>query len=135
MRKPDLIIGDNYLRRWHLIPRNKWFNVYLHNIRKSDDDRAMHDHPYWNVSIILRGWYIEHVPGARHVCKAGSIIVRPATALHRLEVPLNGSAWSLFITGRRVRTWGFQCPQGWRPYFKFVDPNNPGQPGAGCGEP
>ena len=26
--------------------RNKIFNIYLHQIIRSDDDRALHDHPY-----------------------------------------------------------------------------------------
>ena len=134
MRDPDFLIGDDYLRRWWIIPRNRWFNVYLHNIRRSDDNRAPHDHPWWNVSIILRGWYIELMPQGERVRGVGSIVFRKPTSLHRLIVPLRGSAWSLFITGPHVRTWGFQCPQGWRPWFQFVDPNNPGKQGRGCGE-
>ena len=61
-REPDFIIGDNYLRRWWLIPRNRWLNVYLHEFRASDDDRALHDHPWASCSIILRGEYFEHLP-------------------------------------------------------------------------
>lgn len=134
MRPPDFIIGDNYLRRWHLIPRNNTFNIYLHHIRKSDDDRALHDHPYWNVSIILRGWYVEMMPGKQRVRGAGDIVFRRARDAHRLVVPYGGSAWSLFVTGPRRRIWGFHCPQGWRAWFDFVDPDDPGQPGRGCGE-
>src|SRR3546814_8204117 len=43
LRKPDITIGgeDNpYLRRWYIIPRNRWFNVYLHEFLRDDDDRA-----------------------------------------------------------------------------------------------
>lgn len=63
MRKPDLTIltrdGGPYLERWWLIPRNKYFNVYLHKISDSDDDLALHDHPWFNCSIILKGSYDE----------------------------------------------------------------------------
>ena len=45
-RAPDFVIGADYLRRWWVIPRNDSQNVYLHDIRKSDDDRALHDHPW-----------------------------------------------------------------------------------------
>ena len=65
-RAPDFVIGpagDPYMRRWWVIPRNKWFNIYLHNIMRSDDDRALHDHPWTNVSVLLRGSYLEHLPG------------------------------------------------------------------------
>ncbi len=45
-RVADFIIGDFYLLRWWVIPRNEMYNLYLHDIRKSDDDRALHDHPW-----------------------------------------------------------------------------------------
>ena len=61
-REPDFIIGtpDNpYIRRWWVIPRNRFFNIYLHNIIRDDDDRALHDHPWRWCSIHLRGAYYE----------------------------------------------------------------------------
>lgn len=64
-RNPDFTVkredGD-YLRRWYVIPRNRWFNIYLHNMVQDDDPRALHDHPWWNVSIVLKGGYYEVVP-------------------------------------------------------------------------
>jgi len=62
MRPPDFVIGPSempYLRRWWIIPRNRFFNIYLHQFLHSDDDRALHDHMYINLSILLRGRYIE----------------------------------------------------------------------------
>jgi len=59
-REPDRVIGDHYLERWYVVPRNPVLNIYLH------------------------------------------------------------------------RSWGFWCPQGWRHWRDFVDPNNPGQRGPGC---
>ena len=52
------------MRRWWVIPRNKWFNVYLHHFLRSDDDRALHDQPWWNLSILLDGEYTEHTIAA-----------------------------------------------------------------------
>lgn len=49
-----------YLTRWHIIPRNPWFNIYLHYFEHGDDDRALHDHPWRSASLILDGRYIEH---------------------------------------------------------------------------
>lgn len=45
VREPDFVIGDDYLRRWYVVPRNPFCNVYLHHILHSDDDRALHDQP------------------------------------------------------------------------------------------
>ena len=133
-RAPDFVIGDDYLRRWWVIPRNEGCNVYLHEIRKSDDDRALHDHPWENTSYLLIGGYIEHTPEGRFIRSAGDIVQRPANALHRLEVVPGTSCISLFITGPKVRDWGFACPQGWVPWHEFTDPTDSSKIGRGCGE-
>jgi len=141
-----------YLRRWWIIPKNRFFNIYLHQILESDDDRALHDHPSFNVSIVLKGGYWEVMPlykrmwpHSRDVTmkwrRAGSIIFRRSTTPHRLVLSkrngyLHGrrcqESWTLFITGPRVRQWGFWCPSGWRDYKTFSDPKNPGEIGRGC---
>jgi len=142
MRNPDFIVGppdSPYLLRWWLIPRNRWFNVYLHEFRRSDDDRALHDHPWASLSVILAGGYWENRPdGSRLWYGVGSVIYRSATYAHRIELrDHNGHpepCRTLFITGPKVREWGFHCPQGWKPWRKFVAIGNPGEIGPGCGE-
>lgn len=138
-RAPDFIIGgadDPYMLRWWIIPRNKFFNIYLHNFRRSDDDRALHDHPWLNMSVLLDGQYTEHTIDAggvnqRHVYAAGDIKLRGAKAAHRIELT-HGPCWSLFITGPVMREWGFHCPAGWRPWQQFVDGKDKGGIGRGC---
>lgn len=133
-REPDFIIGDNYMRRWWVIPRNAFCNVYLHDILHSDDDRAMHDHPWANTSFLLFGSYIEHTPDGVFTRVAGQVIERAAEALHRLEVIPGQRAVSLFMTGPAVRDWGFACPKGWVHWRDFVDSRDSGKIGRGCGE-
>jgi len=133
-RAPDFIIGEGYLRRWWVIPRNPWCNLYLHELLKSDDDRALHDHPWPNTSFLIFGCYLEHTPEGQFMRRAGDVIHRPAEALHRLEVIPGKRAISLFATGPKVREWGFQCGHGWVHWKDFADPNDPGRSGAGCGE-
>lgn len=138
-RAPDFVIGevgDIYLRRWWIIPRNRWFNVYLHNFRRSDDDRALHDHPWWNISIILRGSYVEEMPGsARKLRRAFRPVWRRSTAAHRVELIDGAPVWTLFVTGSKSREWGFHCPRGWIPWRQFVAVREGGNSvGAGCGE-
>lgn len=133
-RQHDFTIGDDQLRRWWVIPRNQGCNVYLHHILKSDDDRALHDHPWPSTSHILEGSYIEVTPEGRFMREAGYIGHPSAEAMHRLEVPEGGEAISLFITGPKVRDWGFDCPNGWVPWQIFCDPNDVGKRGRGCGE-
>lgn len=159
-RKPDELIGDPsdpYMRRWRVRNtggRHTW-GLYLHHIRLSDDDRALHDHRYASVSLILEGGYIEHTPGpgfktvhsydpprfeydnratVRHLFGAGSLIKRPhAAAPHRLELVNGEPAWTLFVIGTPVRDWGFYCGRGWVPWREFVSTHEHGNMrGKGC---
>ena len=139
MRPPDVLIGkqdDTYMQRWYVIPRNRFLNIYLHHFLRSDDDRALHDHPWWNASILIEGKYTEHTICAggvhRHVeYGTGALKLRNAKYAHRVELT-SGPCWSLFITGPNIREWGFHCPAGWRPWQQFVDSNNSGHIGRGC---
>lgn len=133
-RQPDFIIGQNYLRRWFVAPRNAFANVYLHEFRRSDDDRALHDHPWPNASLVLSGRYIEHTPEGQFLRVAGDFVERPAEALHRIELIAGEPCISLFTTGPKVRDWGFACPQGWVPWQEFTAPGDSSQTGRGCGE-
>jgi hypothetical protein len=155
-RQPDFVIGGAerpYLRRHWLLPRNRLFNIYVHEFLRSDDDRALHDHPWlFNASWLIAGEYIEHTiaAGGVHVRthrKAGAFKFRWGPAPHRLElisplkalgddiVPVGAPrpCWTVFITGPRVRTWGFHCPeQGWIDWKRFTAADDKGAVGEGC---
>lgn len=124
--------GGHYLYRWHLIPRNKWFNVYLHKTML-DDHRVLHDHPWDNISIVLKGGYWETTPIKKeiqhdvyyngHLIKwrhPGSIIRRKAEWSHRLSLFNGRPSWSLFITFRERRNWGFHTKYGWKPHTDLI---------------
>lgn len=135
-RDPDQVIGgheDPYLQRWHVIPRNCFFNIYLHLFLRSDDDRALHSHPWlFNFSWLLEGTYFEHLPGGKGVLReAGAKKFRWGPAFHRIEL-VDGACWTLFITGPRVRPWGFMCPQGFVHWRDFTSPHDSGVTGKGC---
>lgn len=134
-RAPDFVIGPKeapYLRRWWVIPRNRWFNIYLHEILQNDDDRALHDHPWINCSIPIRGGYREITPRGTFMRRTWRPVLRRATAAHRLEIIDGKPCWSLFITGPVIRQWGFHCPKGWRFWKDFVSDRDSGQVGRGC---
>jgi hypothetical protein len=137
-QKPDVTIGspdDPHLLRWYVIPRNRFFNIYLHLFLRSDNDRALHDHPWlFNLSILLEGEYDEIVTSGRARRHAGQWKLRIGPAPHRLELVDKQFCWTLFVTGPRYRTWGFYCPQGWIPWMEFTKADNPGEIGPGCGE-
>ncbi|WP_196801923.1 hypothetical protein [Thioalkalivibrio sp. ALE19] len=130
-RPPDFVIGDDYLLRWYVIPRNRLCNIYLHCVQKSDEDRALHDHPWASFSWILSGTYREHMPHGTRLMTPGRRAFRRSSAPHRLEA-VDAPVISLFLTGPKVREWGFHCPQGWRHWRRFTDSNNSGRVGRGC---
>lgn len=139
-RPPDFIIGtreDPHIRRWWIIPRNPLLNVYLHQVLRSDAD-TLHDHPWWNCSIILDGGYGEELPGNRFKWRnKGDVIVRGGKDAHRLIIISGWAEYAvtLFITGPRFREWGFHCPKGWVPWHQYVDKRDGvSAVGGGCGE-
>lgn len=136
-RLPDFVIGgdDNaYMRRWWIVPRNELQNVYLHQIIRDDDDRALHDHPWANTSVLLIGRYREITPTGEFVREAGSIVHRAAEDAHRLELIDGEPCVSLFFTGPKTRDWGFLCPNGWVHWRDFTGGANGEIIGRGCGE-
>ena len=116
--EPDLILvdeeGDDQLRRWHVVRDRYRLNIYLHQVLKADSARGLHDHPWASHSIILKGVLREVLESGERILYPGSITARSAEELHRLEV-VEGPVWTLFITGPKVRDWGFMMPDGtWR---------------------
>lgn len=145
-RAPDFVVTGPegvYLYRWWLIPRNRFLNVYLHLFMRSDEDRALHDHPWPWCSILLDGEYTEvsrPLPGSPllqrwETFRAGSIRFHRATFAHRLVLRPDRKCWTLFITGPRIRNWGFHCPKGWVRWEDFTDTSDGiSITGKGCGE-
>lgn len=128
-RPPDVIIGADrsppYMKRWWVIPRNRWFNIYLHEVGQDDEDRALHDHPWPNMSYVVSGGFVEHTIENGGINKRvkrlpGAVKFRLPSAAHRLEL-IGKQSVSIFITGPKVREWGFHCPNKWIKWKLFVD--------------
>ncbi len=104
---------DPYLDRLRLF-QCPWFGVLLHRIHRADRDRDPHDHPWSFWSIPLCGGYQERVwpdkrdpanwvtrersrfTGARRGRRCAHIITR-----------VDGTLWTLVVTGPRRGDWGF----------------------------
>ena len=91
--------------------------IRIHKILRSDDARAFHNHPWNFISIILKGRYTEVTPVyddsdffvGTNFCsyEQGDVLFRKSNTLHRLVLAKNKPVWTLFITGKKQRTWGF----------------------------
>ena len=130
LRAPDETIGKDYLRRWHLRRKRGGCNLYLHRYDGSDDDRALHDHPWKSISILLWGSLFEKTH--KGVTRVWPLLpkFRSAQYTHSLELR-SRYALTLFFTFPKEREWGFHCPSGWVHWTKFVDLTGQ-QIGAGC---
>lgn len=150
--EPHFRVGDQaapYMLRWYLIPRNGFMNLYMHKFLRDDEDRALHDHPWWFVSLMICGRYSETVErevefddkllDAKQVIERNtpSIAFRRATHRHRVVLPKDSSGkpipcWTIVLTGSKTREWGFWCPKGFVVWTDFVDRTSHGSTGKGC---
>ena len=111
--------GEPYLKRW--VFDFGLFAIRLHHWLCSDDERAPHDHPYWLVTCVLSGGYTDmafYNASSSHERPTdmeiiigehrgpGSIRKWPALHTHWVKVD-KGGCWSLCLTGRQSRVWGF----------------------------
>jgi hypothetical protein len=126
------------LDRWNLF-ECKWFSIKVHRLITSDDG-CHHDHPWPFITFLLSGGYVEHVrrrvkvdvpfedPGAHaieyytRVRSRFSILYRPADLAHKLEI--HQPVWTLVITFKKVRQWGFYTPKGWVAWFRYNGRNS-----------
>lgn len=132
LRKSDEIIGEQYMQRWHLRRKPGRHNLYLHRYEGSDDDRALHDHPWRSVGIVLWGNIHEITEGGERRLWPLMPKYRHAEYAHRLQLK-SKYALTLFFTFPKEREWGFLCPNGWVHWKDFTDESGQ-KKGAGCPE-
>lgn len=149
MRAPDLIIGTKerpQTYRWQLfkwqvaepsVGPAPWFTkndgclqLALHKWVRSDDDRALHDHSSWNVSLLLWGTYLEVFEG--RVMRRWPWIpyLRRAATPHRVLLTSPRPVWTLWLRGPPWRDWGFHCPRGWRHNSEYIAQRDYSAPGS-----
>jgi hypothetical protein len=98
-----------YVIRWMI--EFPFGSLRVHHWLKPDDDRAFHDHPWWFITLVVRGGYTDRQPVgdgviANDVLRAGSVRYRPALHRHTV-VPGPRGAWTVMVTGPKSRPWGF----------------------------
>jgi hypothetical protein len=132
-KRRDIIIGGElYLRRWFVTPRHWPIRVFLHCIRKPDDQGTLHDHPWDFTTLSLARGYSEiyydyelvpHIALAPIRClkRRNSSFIRSLAAEHTHAVdPKRGPAWTLVFARRSRRVWGFHTPEGWVDWRTFL---------------
>jgi len=94
-------------------------NLYVHRFHRSDEDRELHDHPWFFISLILVGGYVEETKTGKRMKVPGMILFRPARWAHRTELVGGRECWTLVWTFPRSREWGFHCDEGWKPHGDY----------------
>jgi hypothetical protein len=114
-----------YMERW-LLQLGK-FSLRLHHWIASDDDRHLHDHPWWFITFVLKGGYtdvydprFEMGSDRRYKdrLKRGSLRYRPAHHTHTVQVN-EGGCWTFLLTGPKIRDWGFWVNGVWKRQRKY----------------
>jgi len=126
---------DAYLTRWYLLRRES-FAIFLHRFHRSDEDRALHDHPWSFITFILWRGYLEHTAKPCPRCTVGGdhafsgecsqcggfktipvikrkwplmICWRPAEWRHRVELVNGQPAWTIIIRFAWNKWWQNNC--------------------------
>ena len=98
-------IGEVFFR--YQIAKTAWFNIYLHQLDAPQwHPVGCHDHPWWFITFLLKGGYLEYNGKTLKRRYAGQILYRAADYHHDVTTPY-GRSWSLIITGPKSRNWGF----------------------------
>jgi len=103
-----------YVRRWRI--EFPFGSIRVHHWFSHDDSRAFHDHPWWFLTFAVKGSYTDVSRQGRDRLRPGSIRYRPALHQHTVY-PAPGGCWTILVTGRPRRKWGFY-PKG-----RFVKAN------------
>jgi hypothetical protein len=119
-----------FLRRYALNLPGERGGVMLHAIDARDPGLDVHDHPWWFVTLVLRGGYTEEAcevrdavrlasnvyidspRGERRTWRRGSVHRMPLHVAHRI-IDVQVGTWTLVVKGPKVRPWGFYMPRGW----------------------
>lgn len=104
--------GEPYLERYHLCRLPGGGGAYIHRFLDSDPDRGLHDHPWRRaVGIVLAGGYLEQrLVGdevEERVLGPGRVNRLTGDDFHRIVLPGNTEAWTLFLHTGSVKGWGF----------------------------
>lgn len=119
-----------YLRRYFIKTLKDGRRIFLHNIRLSDQDRDLHDHPWDFTSLILTNGYYEKLPdGYNRIVAKGMRVKNKAEHTHAVKL-LWGPTWTLVTASKARREWGFHTQTGWVDWRRYLGlpPTTPDSP-------
>lgn len=125
---PDRVHKELYLERY-IIFKCRFFGLYLHKFHQGDYD-VPHDHPWDFWTWVLSKGYWEDVYTYKPEESSPtieSVFRRPlslrfvrAETLHKVRLEANKKPWSLCLTFKKRREWGFRGGQLWIHHKKYL---------------
>lgn len=133
------IKGERYLERWFIYLLG--FTIRVHKFYRGDDDRAPHDHPWGFITFPLTGYWEAKYDDCRYQCKDVQYVKpwrfhrRPSSYRHIVLGAVRNRGvdqygreiwceyltpvpfWTIVVTGRKDRSWGFY-PNGNYIYYR-----------------
>jgi len=118
-----------YIDRWYIVPP-QWklpVCVRLQHIKRADNERIPHNHPYAFKSIVVKGWYdeqqvVDHYPGeSGHIFRNTHVrhgrfklFTIAKERFHRIVRVSKGGVWTLIWHPRNVTQegWGYLNTDG-----------------------
>ena len=108
------------LIRWNVF-ECKYFSIKVHKL-VSSDSACLHDHPWAFITFLLSGGYVEHNLKGSRVYSRFSLLYRPAEYTHKLEI--HQPVYTLVLTFKKVREWGFYTSKGWVKWWRYKPSNS-----------
>ena len=103
------IDGVPYLERWIL-----WLglNIRVHKFYRSDEDRALHDHPWAFITFPFQAYEEDYWDPhlrlvLRRTVKPWRFHYRPAKQRHMVIKVSDGPTWTFFMSWFKTNEWGF----------------------------
>lgn len=120
-KRRDIVIdGHLYLRRWYLKGRGTGSQWFLHNIRRPDAGRELHDHPWDFMTHILSGGYVEEILDEGEMPRLpGEVLQHEAEHTHRIAHVWPGT-WTFVHAGPARRVWGFTDGNRFQPWREYL---------------
>jgi len=97
-------LGSKILDR---LTRGRMHAIRLHYIARDDGARHLHNHPFYFMSLILKGGYFEVLEGTTRYLGPGDWNDGGPDTFHRIGAVWHDT-WSLFFMGPNSGEWGFK---------------------------
>lgn len=132
-----------YMDRWYLVPP-QWglpISVRLQHIKRADETRLPHNHPYAFKSIVLKGWYDEEqTKGWTRITQQSDAVVFKRELVrhgrfklfriaqqqyHRILCMPSSGVWTIIWHPRKPQesAWGYLADDGTHiPHAQYVRP-------------